>query len=52
MGTKKIETYDKELPNGKVDLVQMSSKPMKNFMLVMIKGKIYKYDLVTSLLVF
>lgn len=30
----------------------MSSRPTKNFMLVMIEGKIYMYDLATKLLVF
>ena len=50
--TKRIDTYDKELPKGQVKLVQMSSRPTKNFMLVMISDKIYKFDLATKLLVF
>ena len=33
-------------------MIQMSSRPTKNFMLVMIEGKIYMYDLATKLLVF
>lgn len=31
-------------------MIQMSSRPTKNFMLVMIDGKIFKYDLATKLL--
>jgi hypothetical protein len=50
--TKRIDIYDKELPKGQVKLVQMSSRPTKNFMLVMIQQKIYKFDLATKLLVF
>ena len=50
--TKRIDTYDKELPKGQVKLVQMSSRPTKNFMLVMISDKIFKFDLATKLLVF
>ena len=50
--TKRIAVYDKELPKGQVKLVQMSSQPTKNFMLVMIESKIYKFDLATKLLVF
>jgi hypothetical protein len=34
--TKRIDLYDK-LPRGQVKLVQMSSRPTKNFMLVMIE---------------
>lgn len=50
--TKRIALFDKEMPRGQVKMVQMSSKPTKNFMLVMIDGKIYMFDLATKTLVF
>jgi len=50
--TKRIALFDKEMPRGQVKMVLMSSKPTKNFMLVMIDGKIYMFDLATKTLVF
>ena len=55
-GTKRIEVYDDELtyfgPDTIIDLVQMSSEPHRNFLLVAMDNMVYKYDLVSKELLF
>ena len=54
--TKHIETYDNEFQYNSddtvIDLVQMSSEPHRNFLLVAMDNTVYKYDLVTKKLLF
>ena len=54
--TKRIEMYDDELtfvkPDSVIELVQMSSEPKRNFVLIQMDKIIFKYDLVTKELLF
>ena len=54
--SKRIEVYDDELKfqskSQKIDLVQLSSEPHRNFFLLSMEGIVYKYDLVTKELLF
>lgn len=56
VGTKRIEVYDDELTyagvESSIDLVQMSSEPHRNFLLVAMDNTVYKYDLVSKELLF
>jgi hypothetical protein len=60
-GLKRIEIYDDELkfpattkdfPRSQIDQVVMSNEPHRNFFLISIQNKVYKYDLVTKELLF
>ena len=55
-GVKRIEIYDDELtfqsPLSRIDDVQMSSEPHRNFFLIAMDGLVYKYDLVSKELLF
>ena len=56
LNTKRIEMYDDELTflteKSKIEKVQMSSEPKRNFVLIQMDQIIWKYDLVTKELLF
>jgi hypothetical protein len=55
-GLKRIEMYDDELTflsdKSQIKLVQMSSEPKRNFVLIQMDSIIWKYDLITKELLF
>lgn len=56
MGTQRIEQYDDELTylndESKIQKVQMSSEPKRNFVLIQMDNIIFKYDLISKELLF
>lgn len=55
-GLKRMEVYDDELTfrseESRIDCVQMSSEPHRNFFLIAMDKMVYKYDLVSKELLF